>query len=226
MKSAHIIPLFELYNTGMEFKNGVKEVLAQYTFLSYVLKENPDDDTITICFNKDATPNYVAKILSSFQLEFLSKNPVSVKVIKKRNIEDFKHHANNKPVVGNIEEVSLPSIKLTSIEAKSDSGATTSTLHASVVEIHKDKKKVTFIALDKSHKQYTGQRYTSSVHELVRVQSSNGEHQVRPLIKLKIILKDKLIETFFTLTDRNKLEYPILLGKDLLSGYLIDASFV
>jgi len=52
----------------------------------------------------------------------------------------------------------------------------------------------------------------------IKVQSSNGDEEARPLIKMDIEIKGKVMESYFSLADRKELEFPVLIGKDVLSG--------
>jgi len=55
------------------------------------------------------------------------------------------------------------------------------------------------------------------------VKSSNGESSSRYFIKLKCTVEDTDYNIEFSLNDRNDMEYPILIGKNLLrKDFLID----
>lgn len=214
--------LFELFNPNLELKNEVKEVLAQYTYLRYSLEEG---DELQVVFSKDTDLSYVNKIMVGFKFQVVEKAPVTIKVTGRKTVDSFKDFK-SKPIIGNIEKVGLPGLNLQDIEAKADTGATSSVLSCSSVKISADKKKVTFTPLHDDSPQYSGKSYTLKIEELVSIQSSNGERQMRPLVKLKLTLSGQEFETYFSLTDRSQLEYAILLGKDVLSGFLIDASLI
>ncbi|MGB0167558.1 MAG: RimK/LysX family protein, partial [Luteibaculum sp.] len=58
-----------------------------------------------------------------------------------------------------------------------------------------------------------------------KVKSSNGSTELRFAVKLLVKLGAKTYLTTFTLTNRNKMRYPILLGKRFLRGkFLVDVS--
>ena len=58
-----------------------------------------------------------------------------------------------------------------------------------------------------------------------RVRSSNGQLQYRYLIKTSVIIFGKKYKTEFTLTDRGKMKYPILIGRKLLNkNFVVDVS--
>lgn len=56
------------------------------------------------------------------------------------------------------------------------------------------------------------------------VKSAHGNDS-RPVIPAKILLAKKEIESAFTIADRSKLKYPMLIGQNILkTGFLIDPS--
>lgn len=57
-----------------------------------------------------------------------------------------------------------------------------------------------------------------------KVKSAHGT-SVRPVIKAQLKIKDRVIRATFTLTDRKELEFPILIGRNILKfGFLIDTT--
>ncbi len=56
----------------------------------------------------------------------------------------------------------------------------------------------------------------------VRIKSSNGV-QLRPVVKASVIIAGKKVEGSFTITNREKLKYQVLIGQEILKqGFLID----
>ncbi len=55
------------------------------------------------------------------------------------------------------------------------------------------------------------------------VKSANGE-SLRPVVKMKINLNGKELTGLFTIADRSKMKYRVLIGRNILSksGFLID----
>jgi hypothetical protein len=57
------------------------------------------------------------------------------------------------------------------------------------------------------------------------VKSSNGIEQTRYAIKLKVKVGDQEVLTEFTLTNRDKMNYPVLLGRKFLRHrFVVDVS--
>lgn len=213
---------FEGYAPNLELNNEVKHHLSQFPYLSYSVKDL--DDGLELSFEKGLKPKYVIGLLDPYKVKVLVKEPLKLKLTGKKKIDKFQDFQ-GKTVIGNIEQINFPQFNMKQIPSKIDSGATTSSIHVSYLKKDLKNKKVTFILLDERFDAYTGKQITLPLDSTIRVQSSNGEDEARPMIKLDIELKGKLLETYFTLTDREELEYPILIGKDILSGnFIIDAA--
>lgn len=55
-----------------------------------------------------------------------------------------------------------------------------------------------------------------------RVKSASGNH-IRPVVMVKVRIKDKILNEEFTIADRSHMKYKVLLGQNVLKhGYLID----
>ncbi len=56
------------------------------------------------------------------------------------------------------------------------------------------------------------------------VNSASG-HSVRPIMKAKFKIQDRIIETDVTIANRSHLKYPVLIGRNLLNkDFIIDPS--
>ncbi len=210
------IKMFENYNSGsMDLNNEVQNHLSQFPYLSYDIRE--EGEAIKLTFNNDISPSYAVGLLDPFEIKKISDEPLTLNVIKKKNIDKFEEF-NGKTIIENIEKVGFPELGIQDLEVKIDSGATTSSLHCSKIKIDRNTKKVSFTPLDSKYDQYQEKTFTLPMHSEIKVQSSNGEEESRPLIKLDIIIKGKTYESYFSLADRKELEYPVLIGKDVMSG--------
>ena len=126
-------------------------------------------------------------------------------------------------VIGRLQEVSLPEFNLPSLTAKIDTGAYTSSLHCQIVSLAEEW--VEFHVLDPSHPMYVDIPNRVSLVEMKHVTSSNGEAELRPVIKTIIKIGDEEFEIFLTLTDRSEMRYPILLGRRFLAEkYIVDVT--
>jgi hypothetical protein len=121
------------------------------------------------------------------------------------------------------EWVVLPDLGGLELEAKLDTGARTSTLHARGIEVFRRRGRewVRFLPPEA----HTTIEMPTLEHREVR--SSTGHTQSRYVIQTTLALG---VETFLvelTLTDRSRMRYPMLVGRTALAGrFVIDASQV
>lgn len=124
-----------------------------------------------------------------------------------------------KKIIGRAEEVLLPEISGGLFHARIDTGAQTSAVWASYVEVEGDRLAVIFFG--KNHPHYTGKKYYFDEFSHGMVASSNGQAELRYKIKLLVEIGGKKIRARFTLADRSTQTYPILIGRNVLRGKFI-----
>lgn len=125
-------------------------------------------------------------------------------------------------IIGRAEIVDFPSIGLSKVHAKVDTGAYTSCIHCKSIE-RIDEQTVRCIFLDEEHDAFAGREHDFVVIDDVIVKSSNGEKEKRVLIKSDITILGDTHEILLTLTDRAVMKYPVLLGRRFLNEkYLVD----
>ncbi len=130
-----------------------------------------------------------------------------------------------KHTIGRKDIIDLPDLQLFDLPCKIDTGAKTSALHAhSVKLIEKDGEKfVSFKLLDPSHEYYEGKEFLVKDFVEKRIKNSFGQAQLRYVIKTKVCIFGKEIETFFSLSNRKKMRFPILLGRRVLfRNFVVD----
>ena len=128
------------------------------------------------------------------------------------------------PIVGWRELVALPALNLSSIPAKIDTGARTSSLNAQVLE-----------EFSKADGQYVrfcvdwgGERHEcEAIHVDVRgITSSNGETQQRYVIKTPMTIGDLQFKAEISLADRSEMKFPMLIGRSALRRrFLVDSGY-
>lgn len=134
----------------------------------------------------------------------------------------FQSLLSNDILIGKYDRLDLPVLKLKNLRAKIDTGARTSSLHCSYIK-QIDENNVEFDVLDETHKKYKEKIYTMPIKRIASVRSSNGIVEKRFVISTKVVIFDKSFDTEFTLRDREKMNYPILLGREFLrQGFLVD----
>lgn len=133
----------------------------------------------------------------------------------------------DKLIIGRQDVVSFPSFELANVPVKIDSGAYSSSMHCSSIQIVviDGKECLEVIFLDINTPGYTGkvERFYEFKRKIVK--SSNGVAQERFFIKGSISLFHQTFDTLFSLTERTGLRIPVLLGRRLLNKrFLIDTS--
>lgn len=129
--------------------------------------------------------------------------------------------------IGRKDRVDFPELRLYDIDAKIDTGAYTSAIHChSIKVIDKDgEQRVRFNLLDPSHPSYNNKKFTLPIYRRRRIKNSFGQVEERYIIKTKILLFGKLFDIELSLTDRSKMEYPVLLGRKVLrSRFLVSVA--
>lgn len=120
------------------------------------------------------------------------------------------------PIVGWRELVHLPELGLHAVPAKIDTGARTSSLHATVLdEFERDGEKYVRFAVDFE------QQHVRQVCEAVHIDrrgitSSNGETQWRMVIKTPLKIGNLTFRAEISLANRSDMKFPMLIGRSAL----------
>lgn len=132
-----------------------------------------------------------------------------------------------KLVIGYIDHLSLPDFGLEDIPCKIDTGAYTATLHCSHLRIvEKDNTSfLCFMVHDPKFGIHTKREFRFSDYQERRVRSSNGMVDMRYSIHTTLVLFGEKFKTEFTLSFREKMRFPILLGRRFLRNrFIVDVS--
>ena len=122
-------------------------------------------------------------------------------------------------IVGRAENVSLPEVGLEKIPARIDTGARTSSIWAS--GMHVEDGALSFYFFDKQSDKYDGVYHTVTDFTQRVVASSNGAIEKRFLVTLLVKLRGKKVRAAFTLANRSTQVYPILIGRNVLTGKFV-----
>lgn len=110
------------------------------------------------------------------------------------------------------------------VPVKIDTGADSSSIWASDIVITGDNQ-LEFVLFDKSSQYYTGKKHRSHHYGVQYVRSSNGTAQVRYRVQLSVRIGGRLVRGTFTLADRSKNKFPVLIGCRLLNKrFIVDVS--
>ena len=128
-----------------------------------------------------------------------------------------------KKIIGRIDKVDFPALELFEIDVKIDTGAYTSSIHCHKFFEEDDVLKCLFY--DKGHPNYNGKEIIFKNYTTTKVKSSNGIIQIRYKVKTSVIVFNKKYSINLTLSDRDDMKYPILIGrKFLLNKFIVDVN--
>ncbi len=137
----------------------------------------------------------------------------------------------NKTIVGSEEWCTFPSLKIPAIKARVDSGAKTSSIHASNIQsfTRNGQTWVSFEVYPIQYDRKTVVRCETPVIDRRYVKSSSGSREKRFVINAPVNIGSDIWEIQLTLTNRDSMGYRMLLGREAMSGRMLvdpDASFV
>lgn len=119
--------------------------------------------------------------------------------------------------------VDFPLLGVSSIPAKVDTGADSSSVWISDLSI--DEGIVKFKLFAPSSPFYTGETIYATDFKKVLIKNSFGHVERRYKVRLQVKIADRLINTYFTLSNRTNNRYPILIGHRTLQGkFLINVA--
>lgn len=123
--------------------------------------------------------------------------------------------------IGRIDKADFPLLGLNDIEIKIDTGAYTSSMHCKNMKVEDNYLKCNF--LDEEHPNYHEKEIVFDEYDVKVVKSSNGQSEARYRIQTEIILFGKKHNIYLTLSDREEMRFPVLLGRKFLSKkYIVD----
>jgi hypothetical protein len=127
-------------------------------------------------------------------------------------------------VIGLREWVALPDFGVAGLRAKIDTGASTSTLHATDFAVFErdGSNWLRFTAHSGSRSNLREQRCEAPLVTRKTVKSSNGHSQTRYVIRTQLTLGERTWTVDFSLTCRKSMQYRLLIGaKALVDGQLL-----
>ncbi len=132
------------------------------------------------------------------------------------------NHTPNITLIGRREFVDFPLLNINHIEAKIDTGAYTCAIHCHNITLKKENSKsiLTFQLLDSTI-------YSFDEFYRKKIKNSFGEMEERFIIKTLISIGGKKIKTTISLSDRENMRYPVLIGRKLLKRkFIIDVNLI
>ena len=111
-----------------------------------------------------------------------------------------------------------------SIPAKIDTGADSSAIWASKIFVDEEQN-LNFCLFSPASQFYDGKVIKTKTFKAVAVRSAHGDEQIRYRVILPLKIKSRTIRASFTLADRSKNDFPILIGRRTLKDkFIVDVS--
>jgi hypothetical protein len=132
--------------------------------------------------------------------------------------------APEKVIIGWREWISLPDLGIEQIKVKVDTGARTSAIHATNIEIF-TRRKIDYVSFSIHPLQHKSKPVIQCIAPLVglrEIKSSTGHVTERPVIRSTFLLGDYLWEAEMTLVNRDMMGFRMLLGREAIRpNYLV-----
>ena len=126
-------------------------------------------------------------------------------------------------IIGSIELISFPESRIKYVPARVDTGAIYSSIWASGVQVQKGVLKFALFAPGSSF--YNGKVMEATNYRTSSVKSSFGQKEFRYKVRLQVKINNRTIRAWFTLADRSGMNYPVLIGRNILRHkFIVDVS--
>ncbi len=127
-------------------------------------------------------------------------------------------------LIGRREFVDFPELNLMGMEAKIDTGAYTSSLHCETINLREENNKmVLYFTLEQD--QHIPHRFENFKEK--KIKNSFGEMEERFVIKTLVKIGNKKVLSSISLSNRDSMRYPVLIGRRILKGrFIIDVNSV
>lgn len=125
-------------------------------------------------------------------------------------------------LIGRREYINFPKLNILHVEAKIDTGAYTSSLHCENIEVnYENSKPILYFTIEQEGiKTFRFEEYSQK-----KIKNSFGEMEERYVIKTLIHIGRKKINSTISLSNRDNMRYPVLIGRRLLKAkFLIDVN--
>lgn len=127
----------------------------------------------------------------------------------------------NKKTIGRIDIVDFPQLELFNIDVKIDTGAYTSAIHCS--KIIEENNTLRCIFNSDVHKNFGKTEIVFDTFWHTNVKSSNGFKENRYKVKSEVIFFGKTYKINLTLSTREDMKFPVLIGRQFLKRkFMVD----
>ncbi|MBR9913239.1 MAG: peptidase [Algicola sp.] len=128
-----------------------------------------------------------------------------------------------KKIIGRVDKIDFPLLHLNDVDVKIDTGAYTSAIHCSKI-VEKDHQLICSFK-SKGHPNFKSEQVVFDNYTLTDVKSSNGFKENRYKIKSEAIFFGKSYKINLTLSTRDDMKFPVLIGRQFISKkFLVDVN--
>lgn len=124
----------------------------------------------------------------------------------------------DRKVMGRREVADFPALGLKQVRLKIDTGAYSSAIHCSSIELSEDGV-LRVVFLHEDDEGFTGKAVEFTEFDRRKIKSSSGHAETRYAINTRIVLGSKRYRIRMTLTDRSEMRYPVLIGRRFMRRY-------
>lgn len=128
--------------------------------------------------------------------------------------------------VGWVEKAKLSGVEK-EINAKLDTGATTTSINAEILEEpDEESESGGMVKFRFTNGEGTKEVFERPIVRWVRIKSREGRDIRRPVVRMKLCIAGRQIEEEVNLADREDFNYPVLVGRNMLkqAGLVVDSS--
>lgn len=126
-------------------------------------------------------------------------------------------------LIGRVEKISFLNWDIEDLPVKIDTGAYTSAIHCKHIE-EKDGI-LEFILLCSKTDKYNNKLLKTDKYKVKQIRSSNGKKQKRYVVSTSAVFFGKKYKIKLSLSDRGKMNYPVLIGRKFLNKkFIVDVS--
>lgn len=146
------------------------------------------------------------------------QTPLIASNVESREMNDT---SKNKLIIGEIEDIWLPELNLI-LTSRIDTGATTASIDArNIQSFERDGTQWVRYSIINPQTDKAVQFESKIVRNVRVVQSNSEQAENRPVIELQVVIGHISQQAEFTLTDRNHLNYQVLIGRNVLRDVMI-----
>ena len=120
-------------------------------------------------------------------------------------------------VIGWMERITLPDLAITALKTKIDTGARTSALHATGIEIFR-KAKQEWVRFDLHRSGGRLVPLECPLHDIRHIKNTGGVPEERVVIRTRLLIADRVWPISVSLTDRSNMRFPMIVGRSALKN--------